>query len=127
MKRDEFKEKLKKNLIIQAPDGIADKIMDAIEIESRQVEYKKDYSMSGKPILIGLSLFFIFTILWSFLYQGDHTVQIIDQLNKLSIKIPEFSSFSWLFNSMNSYLMLGFLLFIVLEFIQFSRNSYRIN
>jgi hypothetical protein len=127
MKRDVFKEKLKKNLIIQAPEGMTNKIMDAIEIESKQVSYKSDYSMPGKLILVGLSLFFLFTVIWSFLYRGNQTNSIVERLPKFTIQVPELSSFTWLFTNLNSYLMIGFLLFVVLEFIQFRRNSFRIN
>lgn len=127
MKRDVFKENLKKNLIIPAPDGMANKIMDAIEIESKQVSYKRDYSMPGKPILVGLSLFFLFTVIWSFLYQGNQTNSIIERLPKFTIQVPEFSSFTWLFTNLNSYLMIGFLLFVILEYIQYRRNSFRFN
>ena len=127
MKKDVFREKLKENLIIQAPDGMADKIMEAIELEAKQVANKRQYSMPGKPILLGLSFFFIFTIIWSFFYEGDQSGQIGELVPNFTIQIPKLDSFSWLFTTMNSYLMVGFLLFIVLEFIQLKRNNFRFN
>lgn len=127
MKREVFKEKLKENLIIQAPDGISDKIMNTIQLETEKASLKRHYSMPGKPILLFLSLFFTLSIVWSFLYKGEHSDKLVELIPNFNIHLPNIDSFSWLFNSLNTYLIMGLLIFVILEFFHLKRNHFHFN
>jgi len=127
MKKEVFKEKLKENLIMQAPDGMTDKIMNTIQLEAEQASLKRHYSMPGKPILLFLSLFFVLSMVWSFFYKGGHSSILEERIQNVNIHLPKMESLSWLFTSLNSYLILGLLIFVIFEFFHLKRNHFHFN
>lgn len=121
MKDEEIKRELEKHLLLEAPPGFSDRIMESILAEKRDVKQHKTYTMPGKNLLIILSLFFIGSIVWSFSI-GVHSE------SKFSLFLdrivpPSLDRINWIFNTLNSYLMVGILLFIVIEIISIRKRS----
>ena len=123
MKDEEIKRELKKHLMVEAPQGFSDRIMESIAAENLVVKQQRDYVMPGKNLLIILLLFFMGSIVWSFMAGTTSDSKIHSLLDRISP--PSFEQVNWLFNNLNSYLMLGFLLFLIIEIISVRKDRSR--
>lgn len=125
MKEEEFKNSLKESLLEKAPDGLTDRIMESIALENSKSKINTASGIQGKSLLIFLFLLFSGTILWSFLSpsKGNGIIQSLH--DKISFDLPHFEFNNLIFNNLNTYIILGFFLFLCID-ILFIKKRIRI-
>jgi uncharacterized membrane protein len=125
MKEEDFKKSLKEHLIVKAPKDFSANVMEAIALEANKKSL--NYTWPGKRLLFFILLIFASGISWSFMANAKEDAMLVFLSDHVSLSLPKFHSLSLLFNQTNSYLMMGFLLFLLIEIINFTSKKHRIS
>jgi hypothetical protein len=126
MRDDEIKKIVKETFFEKAPAGLSDRIMEQIALEDQQASIASNYALPGKGLLVFLFLLFSAGIIWASISSYELNENVKALKDKITFDFPTISFNTLIFNDINTYLFIGFFIFLILEVLLIRKENVQI-
>lgn len=116
MSDEELKKQLKKAILIKAPEGFTDKIMEGIALEKEDIVAKSPYKIPGKMLLILLAILFSGSIILGLLVPSED-LGIMNNINDyISLDLPKYEYKGLIINKVTAYVLAALFIFLYMDY-----------